>query len=553
MSRYRLASLLILNSGVALAAVACSEAADPGAGTGGTGMMSGGTGGASASGGTGGTTGGTGGTTGGAGGTTGGSVSSGGMPATGGAGGAMSGSAGTGGSVGGAGGMPPGTGGTPMAGSGSGATGGAAGSGAGAGGTGMTTSCTITPTATESEVIPTVFNVEFTTDFPMGYTARIDFGPTTEYGYSAPVDTAEPMNKTPLLGMKPDTDYHYQIVLSGGGMECKGADQTIKTGLLENGLPAPMVMTPNAAGVAGGFLVGEWYAGKRYAFILDKDNTFVWWFNPADVVSNFGDITRVRMSADGKYMWIGHGNVPSQTGRMVRVKMDGTGGEDMSSKFPRLNHDFVGAPAAGGAGEDIYFVAYPQSGNCDDVVHYSAAGQTTVIFSLNEVFSGACHVNAIAYSPEDDTLVVSELDNNAYVKIKRNGDLVWVLGGGGDNDFTGDGSSWQAQHNLHMLAKDKILFFNNGTGSGSKAVELQLDETAKTATKTWEYSSTIANAIMGDVQRLWNENTLVTFSTQGVIHEVDKNKMLVQSLSWGAGAALGYVVKRETLYGPNPK
>ena len=63
----------------------------------------------------------------------------------------------------------------------------------------------------------------------------------------------------------------------------------------------------------------------------------------------------------------------------------------------------------------------------------------------------------------------------------------------------------------------------------------------------------VANAIMGDVQRLWNENTLVTYSTQGVIHEVDKNKMLLQSLSWGTGGALGYVVKRQSLYGPSPK
>src|SRR6266511_454024 len=137
-------------------------------------------------------------------------------------------------------------------------------------------------------------------------------------------------------------------------------------------------------------------------------------------------------------------------------------------------------------------------------------------------FCGPCHANANEYSAEDDTLVVSELDHNAYLKIKRSGEKVWVLGGAGDNDFTGAGATWQVEHNLHVLAENRILFFNNGSGSGSKAIELELDLGAMTATNVWEYSAmpSIANAIMGDVQRLWNENTLVTYSTQGVIHEV---------------------------------
>jgi hypothetical protein len=104
--------------------------------------------------------------------------------------------------------------------------------------------------------------------------------------------------------------------------------------------------------------------------------------------------------------------------------------------------------------------------------------------------------------------------------------------------------------------------FNNGatgagqSGGGSKAIEIQLDQTAKTATKLWEYqptNPTINNAIMGDVQRLANGNTLVTFSTQGVIHEVDASGALVQSLSFGTSGATGYVIKRPTMYGPAPK
>jgi hypothetical protein len=449
-----------------------------------------------------------------------------------------------------------GAGGAPgiMGGGGGRLTGGAAGSATGgSGGAVVVSTCTLTTTATMSEVISTVFNVEFTTDYPSPKSARIDFGTAAgTYEFSAPVDLAEPNYKTPLLGMKGNKEYHYQVVVKGDAGECRGADQVITTGPVENGLAKPMIQTPNPQGLYGGFLVTEWYAGKQYAFILDKDAEIVWWFNPKDVNPQFGDVTRARMSYDGKYMWIAHGNVPSQTGRMVRVRMDGTGGEDLSSSFPRMNHDFTVLPD-----ETIYFVAYSATGQCDDIVKYNPGGAPTVVMNLSQAFNEpVCHANAVEYSPEDDTLVASDLDHDAYVKINRQtGAVIWVLGGGSSNDFTGDGSTWDNQHNLHMLGANHLVMFNNGSGSGSKAIELELDPDKKTATKLWEYAAmpAIANVVMGDVQRLDNGNTLVTYSTQGVIHEVDKNGMLLQSLSWGASGALGYAVKRPTLYGPPPK
>ena len=58
---------------------------------------------------------------------------------------------------------------------------------------------------------------------------------------------------------------------------------------------------------------------------------------------------------------------------------------------------------------------------------------------------------------------------------------------------------------------------------------------------------------MGDVQRLPNGNTIVGFSTKGVLHEVDASGSVVQTLTWPLGASFGYVEKRATLYGPPPR
>jgi hypothetical protein len=424
----------------------------------------------------------------------------------------------------------------------------------GAGGTGAVSgSCTITATATQSDTIGTVFDVSFTTDLPNVDSAHIDFGLDTTYGYTAPVELKD--QKTALLGMKPSKQYHYRVVVGSGATMCNGPDQTVMTGPVMNGLPKPMIVTNDAAALAGGFLLTEQYAGKQVVFILDKDAEIVWWFDPKSVSPQFGDLTRARMSSDGKTMWIAHGNVPSQTGRMLKVGMDGSGAQDLSSSFTGMNHDFTIVKDT--QGDWIYFIAYGSGSQCDDIKEYSPTGMVKTVMNIGSAFSsGACHANAIEYSSEDDTLVVSELDHDAYVKIKRSGEKVWVLGGGSNNTFTGDGATWDNEHNLQMLGANHLLMFNNGSGSGgSNAIELNLDPTAKTATKLWTYTASpaINNAIMGDVQRLPNGNTLVTYSTQGVIHEVSADKKVLQTLTWGTSGALGYAVKRPTLYGPSPK
>jgi hypothetical protein len=76
-----------------------------------------------------------------------------------------------------------------------------------------------------------------------------------------------------------------------------------------------------------------------------------------------------------------------------------------------------------------------------------------------------------------------------------------------------------------------------------------------TATRAWDYAAmpSIANQIMGDVQRLPNGNTMVAYSTQGVVHEVNAGGQLLQELTWPIGGAFGYIEKRATLYGPPPR
>jgi hypothetical protein len=130
---------------------------------------------------------------------------------------------------------------------------------------------------------------------------------------------------------------------------------------------------------------------------------------------------------------------------------------------------------------------------------------------------------------------------------------VWTLGGE-HSDFTGDGAVWEVQHGHHVIAPDRLLIFSNGpAGSPSHAFEVSLDESARTATRVWEYESGERTVFFGDVQRLENENTLVSYSAVGVVHEVNPNGELEREFVWELGGASGYLTRRTSLYGPPPK
>jgi len=395
--------------------------------------------------------------------------------------------------------------------------------------------------------------------------AKVDFGLTTDYGMTAPVDLKADMYKTLLLGMKASKMYHYRITASGSGGDCVSPDYTIMTGALTNGLPKIQLSpaTASATGLFGGFLITGQYvqgagASGSPAYILDADGDFVWWYNIGS------DVTGARMSFDGTHMWINGANVPSGTVHVHRVSMDGMVDEDLSSKFGGQNHQLTVLPD-----ETVAFYGYGSNG-CDDIKEYSpATGMTKTIVNAMTAHGGTgmCHLNNIQYWKADDSYVFSDLDNVCLTKIDRTGKTIWIANGinGIKSTFTGD--TWAGgEHGIHLLAADDFIIFNNnsrgggvgasgGTGDGSIAMEMKLDLSGKTMMKKWSYKASpgVQNDVMGDVQRMPNGNTIVGFSTKGVLHEVDANSKLLQTLTWPLGASFGYIEKRASLYGPPPK
>jgi hypothetical protein len=483
--------------------------------------------------------------------------------------GGASGTASTGGGTAGM----PGNGGAPGTG---GSIAGAPASGAAGSGQGSV-SCNFTVKAQTADKagaggIPTVGIVNWSVDVPNLKSASIAFGlegaaPTL----TAPVDvTTAPNFRSLLLGMKGSKTYTFHIEVSDGTASCTSPDYSITTGAVPNAVPRitrtagpavaaqakGFIVASSGAGAIGGGMMGGGTSGNSsYAFILDADGDPVW-FAPGPV-----SCTRAKMSVDGQYMWMIEVNVDNMTkdgGEVRRVSMDGLTTVLNIPGLANCHHDLTVLPN----GKIACLSWIQQSGDQpSDLFEADADGNITKIVTLDsKVYLGgqgmgggnSYHANSIHYHPADDSFTISDRNPSVFFKLNHQGQILWQFGGSctgapAPKCIAGD---WKVNHGHDMLDDGTFSFFNNGQSGASTALFYKLTETGTfAAQKLGSYAPGTTSAVLGDVERLPNGNTIVAFSNAGVIHEIDPSGALVQSIS-GPG---GYADWRETLYGPPPR
>ena len=149
---------------------------------------------------------------------------------------------------------------------------------------------------------------------------------------------------------------------------------------------------------------------------------------------------------------------------------------------------------------------------------------------------------------------VSLRNFSTIVKIDRvTGEQLWSLGGESSSFKTAAGSTdlFHHQHQFTMV-DDGIVVFDNGLveNSDSRAVEYRLDETAGTAELVWEHHNDppLFCAVLGDVHRLRNGNTLITWSGLGQIDEVTPQGEVVWRLNSRMGNGFGFTRWRQVLF-----
>jgi len=502
---------------VLVAAAGCSsgQGTRPNAGTAGHGGGAG-AGGSASLGGAGGTAGATGGTT---------SMGRGGATPTGGSGGATGGAT-SGGSGGGSGGMA-----------------------AGGGATGGTTQlCSFQIDGAPSPAIPTVGIVDWSTDLGGLTSARIEFtlnDPAADEinrGSGGPIDVAGTQHRALMLGLKPARGYTYRIVATAGGKVCTSPDRTLTTGADPDAAKIVLTSTRNASAAsapAQGFIVTSDY-GAMAAYIFDADGDVVW-FADAPAASS-----RARMDWEGQNMWMlaVNGN-QGGVGKVRRTSLDGTDVLDDVAGLQDAHHDLTVLP--GGIVATVLWSG--ESTSASTLVERSPDGTIKTVGRIAENVFGtrtSYHANSVAYHVLDDTYTVGDLDSASFVKLTRAGTLLWR--------FTSN--SLFGNHG-HQLLDGGILVFK-ARMMPSPVYEYSLTEGPGTVSSflIWSYTPTngLGTTVLGDVQRLPNGNTLITYSEAGEMREISAAGELVRSFqvssSTGARRRFGYADFREILYGP---
>lgn len=408
-----------------------------------------------------------------------------------------------------------------------------------------------------SPLLSTVGIVTWSTELAAIDQAYIDFGPDSSYGMRAAVELDEPDFRTLLLGMRTDAEYHFRITAVSGASSCTSDDFVFHTGPAPTGLIRARTEVLLPSEVAPGFLIAPTYGGGGAGpavstgdvAIYDVSGEVVWW--SLDVMSG---ISRAALSYDGKWMIARDANPNGgDDSDVMRISMDGLQREPLG--VPHGHHDFAVTPDNG-----IVFIVRPDGEGCDEILELAEDGTWTTLFDVASGFddldeSGEpCHSNSIQYDAASDSFTLSVLNQNAYLNFSADGELLWRLGGD-DSQFTGTGATWSRQHGHHLLDSTRLLFFNNGSignapgaAESSLAIEVELDFEAMTATRVWTYDGDNRSVTFGDVRRLGNGNTLVTYSNAGLVHEVNPEGVLVRTMSWNLGGAIGYTSHRATLY-----
>jgi hypothetical protein len=367
-------------------------------------------------------------------------------------------------------------------------------------------------------------------------------------GGEAPVNLdalADRTLRTLLLGLKQARDYTFHIEATRDGQICVSPERALPTTGRLTISPPVTVTVAHADEREPGFIVtSSGTSLPSSAFIVDADGDIVWSFAGPE------STTRALMDFEGETMWMLALNVLNEGGEMRSVSMDGEREERDVEGLGTAHHDFTVMP-----GGKVATLAWREPGVDTEsgLVIRSPDGTVTNPFQIgaNLYVSDTFHANAIHYIASDGGFTIADRNPNLVVKVSATGTPEWQLGGACETAPTGDRCSpqaWQVNHGHHLLDDGTFVLFNNGYQEPAHVLEFRLAATPTSfaATLVKDYAGNQASDTMGDVQRLPGGNTLVTYSGDGKIVELDRDWNEVQTFS----VRVGYSSWRPTLYGP---
>jgi len=375
----------------------------------------------------------------------------------------------------------------------------------------------------------------------------------------------------PLLGLKPDSAYDVNLILSAPGETSVISPLLATTDPLPADFPAITVLASDPIRMEPGFTLTDCLrrdagdARTSYTIAVDARGELVWYLTRClrqgiqqlpngNIIHKVGNtITETDMlGADVKAVPTAYPGDPGTTlhhdlhltpyGTYLSLSRTGV----MIDNFPTSDSDPT-APTATTLVRDEPVVEFAADGSLlnewllTEIIDPTRIGYNSLVASPQGV--DWAHCNAVVYDPQDDSLVVSARHQDAVFKFSRaTGELKWILA-----SPSNWGPAWQPyllqpvgapfewswhQHAPMYTAAGTIVMFDNGTvraspfdgseitqaiDNWSRAVEYEIDETNMEVRQVWEYGKNIAVQLMvtfqGDADWMpTTDNTLLTYS-----------------------------------------
>lgn len=412
--------------------------------------------------------------------------------------------------------------------------------------------------ATVSPTMPTVVHVAWTTARPTTGLVR--------YGIDGALALATPLESTPstehrhtLLGLRPDTDYTFQVEV---GEDTQSDLQTVRTGPAAAGTPR---LTTQGAG-HDGFILVPMIGSTTRVVIIDAEGHVVWSREGAGEL----DVYRARLSVDGTSVIYNAASVsgdPADDSRLVRVALDGS--TESSIPVPLLAHDFVEHPDGTiGAIVVEYRDVDGVSVRGDKIVEVTPAGAVTTVWSAWDCFDPAVHLgddiqqgwtfaNALDFDAVEQAYYLGMRNFSSITKINRaTRACEWVLGATARTiSFAPDTERFLHQHQFEVIGNRVLVFDNEGAiENHSRLLEYEIDFATMEARQVWTYVSTppVFSFVLGEPSRLPGGDTFITWSAAGQLERLGPGGERKWTLNSPAGYVFGFHTLVPSLYPANP-
>lgn len=413
------------------------------------------------------------------------------------------------------------------------------------------------------ETIPTVVHLAWSTEVETG--AVVSW--SQEGGPSGVEEApqAGPDHALTLVGLKPDGELSVEILAGGPeGERFESGPVTVRTGSLDPALPT-MERTLAGDGPQPGMTVVSvvradgGLGGDGAAVILDADGDIVWF----RLLEAGAGSTSSALSVDGRTV------LSLSEDGLLRMPLNGD--EAVLTEVHDVHHDFTELPDGTVAllAQDVRHVS-GRDLRSDAIVELSPGGEVDLSWSawdhlaelgvsdeeLESADNGKdmTHANALDYVASLDAWLITMTNLPGVALVDRStGELLWSLLADGTGSLALDlDEDFEIIHVAELLEDDRLMLFVNQSSAGPCAHVVELDLGGEAVTEVDRVEPSVGECVtvfaLGDVQRLEEGHTLATWSTAGVMEELDADGASVWRLENEFGYAFGYGERVEAVH-----